>query len=77
MLRCRQRGFLYPQPRKVVEEIAEMSFGDFEGKLISESKNAAFKLWLPTRATTRRPGEDGELFFNRVAAGLQTIFSPI
>jgi alpha-ribazole phosphatase len=79
MLRCRQTAdFLYPQtPGKVVEEIAEMSFGDFEGKLISEVKELpAFKLWLADARHNAPPGgEDGELFFNRVSAGLQAIFT--
>ncbi len=78
MLRCRQTvDFLYPGvPVTAVEDIAEMSFGSFEGCLISEVRQLPeFKLWISDSRRYAPPGgENGEDFHSRISAGLNAIF---
>lgn len=65
--------FLYPQSRlMVVDELAEMDFGAYEGKTLEELKDdPAFCCWLANSHTEKPPeGESGEEFLIRIQAAV-------
>lgn len=75
--RCLQTAdFLYPQSRMmVVDELAEMDFGTFEGKSFDALKDDPdFCLWLADSNTQSPPeGESGQQFLTRIQAAVAAI----
>ncbi len=79
LTRCLQTAdLLYPDtPRTVVEDLVEISLGDFEGKYMKDLKDdPAYLAWLRESLTNTPPGaiETGEQFGQRIAMALQQIF---
>lgn len=78
LLRSRQSAeILYPHlPITVVEDLAEMAMGDFEGMSIEELKtDPAFESWLADSGQNAPPGgESGAVFAARLSDGLQAVF---
>lgn len=75
--RCLQTAdFLYPDRRiMLVDELAEMDFGEFEGKTFEELQDQPeFRLWLADSNTQSPPGgETGQAFLQRIQAALAAI----
>lgn len=79
LLRCQQTAdILYPDtPRTIVEDLVEMSLGDFEGQYIESLKNnPAYLDWISDSLRHSPPNsvETGEQFAVRVAQALYRIF---
>lgn len=79
LLRCQQTAdILYPDtPRTIVEDLVEMSLGDFEGQYIESLKNnPAYIDWISDSLRHSPPNsvETGEQFAVRVAQALYRIF---
>lgn len=79
LLRCRQTAdILYPDtPRTLVDNLVELSLGDFEGKYIEDLKNTpAYIDWISDSIHNTPPGavESGEEFAVRIAGALNSIF---
>ena len=79
LLRCRQTAdILYPDsPLTVVEDLVEMSMGEFEGKLVADLKNLpAYRAWISDSLRNHPPGglESGEQFAARISGALHNIF---
>ena len=79
LLRCLQTAdILYPdKPRTIVEDLVELSLGNFEGKYIEELKNTPEYLdWIANSLHSTPPGalETGEQFGARIASALNAIF---
>ena len=80
LTRCVQTAdILYPDsPRTLVEDLVELSLGDFEGKYMKDLKdNPAYRAWLKESLKNTPPGalETGEQFAQRIAMALQQIFA--
>jgi alpha-ribazole phosphatase len=80
LLRCRQTAdMLYPDiPMTVVHELAEVSMGEFEGRLIKDLMNdPAYRLWLKDSLNNTPPGalETGGQFARRIADALHEVFA--
>lgn len=79
LLRCVQTAdILYPnQPRTIVEDLVELSLGDFEGKYIEDLKSIPEYLdWIADSLHNTPPGalESGEQFGARIGRALNAIF---
>lgn len=79
LLRCLQTAdILYPDtPRTVVDDLVEMSLGEFEGQYIDNLKdNPAYIDWISDSLKNSPPNslETGEQFAVRVAQALYRIF---
>ncbi len=79
LLRCTQTAdILYPdEPRTIVEDLVELSLGDFEGKYIDALQNdPAYRQWIANSLTGTPPGalETGEQFAARIGGALNAIF---
>jgi alpha-ribazole phosphatase len=77
--RCRQTAdLLYPDhPLTLVEDLVELSLGDFEGRYIRDLKELPeYRAWLANSLRNRPPGalESGEQFGQRIATALHHIF---
>ncbi|MBR5419883.1 MAG: cob(I)yrinic acid a,c-diamide adenosyltransferase [Lachnospiraceae bacterium] len=59
-------------PQTVVKELAEMNFGEFEGKSYAQmEENAAYWEWVDSGGESRIPGgESRDEFVNRIAGAL-------
>ena len=81
MTRCIQTaGVLYPQgDLQVVENLAEMDFGDFDGRTFEELADLPdFQHWLRNSLKEAPPGgESMEEFTQRVARGLSAVLACI
>lgn len=78
LLRCRQTAeILYPdQQLTVVEDLIEMSFGDFEGRSIAQLRGLPeFEAWIRDSMHNTPPGaaETGEEFARRIGMAMQAI----
>lgn len=78
LMRCKQTAkFLYPE-RDAIElpQLAEMDFGDFEGKTIEQLKtDERFIRWVGDSLQTAPPnGESGEALARRALEGLSIVF---
>ncbi|MDY5022644.1 MAG: histidine phosphatase family protein [Blautia sp.] len=77
MLRCRQSAeIIFPGcPLKVVEELAECDFGEFENKNYQElDGNEAYQKWIDSNGTLPFPGgESREEFRTRNLLGFQKV----
>lgn len=78
LLRCRQTAeILYPDRQlTVVEDLIELSFGEFEGKSIAELRGLpAYEAWLRDSMRNAPPGaaETGAQFAERIANAMQSI----
>lgn len=68
---------LYPDsPVTVVEDLIEMSMGDFEGRSFDELKSEpAFVEWMSDSANNAPPGGENSLIFGeRISQGLNAVF---
>lgn len=69
---------LYPEQEiTVVEELKELSLGEFEGKRIEDLANLpAYQAWIANALRNTPPGslETGEQFSERIRTALNTIF---
>ena len=79
LLRCLQTAdILYPDtPLTVVDDLVELSLGDFEGQYMEELKNnPAYMAWISDSLKNTPPGavETGEEFAARVGYALHSIF---
>lgn len=79
LLRCTQTAdILYPDvPRTIVEDLIELSLGDFEGKYIDALQNdPAYRQWIANSLRHSPPGalETGEQFAARIGGALNAIF---
>lgn len=79
LLRCTQTAdILYPDvPRTIVEDLIELSLGDFEGKYIDALQNdPAYRQWIANSLKSTPPGalETGEQFGARIGGALNAIF---
>lgn len=79
LLRCTQTAdILYPDvPRTIVEDLIELSLGDFEGKYIDVLQNdPAYRQWIADSLRHSPPGalETGEQFAARIGGALNAIF---
>lgn len=78
LLRCRQTAeLLYPESWvRVVDQLREYDFGEFEGKSMQElAETGAFPLWVTNSLRTAPPGgEDPVAFTQRILQGLQAVF---
>lgn len=79
LLRCLQTAdLLYPDaPRTVVEDLMELSLGDFEGKRMDDLQaDPAYRSWLENSLQNTPPGalETGEQFAARIGSALHHIF---
>lgn len=79
LTRCVQTAdILYPDtPRTLVENLVELSLGDFEGKYIKDLQgDPAYRAWLRESLKNTPPGavETGTEFAQRIAVGLQQVF---
>lgn len=79
LLRCLQTAdILFPDtPRTVVDDLVELSLGDFEGKSIDELKNTpAYIDWISDSLHNKIPGslENGEQFATRISGALYAVF---
>lgn len=76
--RCRQTAqILYPDSwTRIVDQLREYDFGEFEGKNLQElSQVAAFTQWITDSLHTAPPGgEDPVAFTQRILLGLQKVF---
>lgn len=80
LLRCRQTAdLLYSDhPITVVEDLIEMSMGDFEGKYLRDLKDLPeYRDWLEDSLKRSPPGarETGEQFGRRIAGALDAVFT--
>ncbi|MEG2174199.1 MAG: histidine phosphatase family protein [Oscillospiraceae bacterium] len=80
LLRCRQTAqILYPmQPLTPVDDLMELSMGDFEGKFLRDLKGSqAYRAWMTDSLHNTPPGalETGEQFARRTARALHLVFS--
>lgn len=79
MTRCIQTaGVLYPQAElQVVPSLAEMDFGDFDGRTIGElQEREDFQKWVANSLREAPPGgESMEEFCRRVAVGLSSVLA--
>lgn len=78
LMRCRQTAdILFPStPMTVVDDLTEMSLGDFEGKSFdSLRENPDYIKWLENSIANPPPGalETGEEFIQRVSVALNSI----
>lgn len=75
--RCLQTAdLIYPDRRiMLVDELAEMDFGDYEGKTFDELQSRPdFRRWLTDSRTQSPPnGETGEVFLQRIQAAVAAI----
>ena len=78
LTRCVQTaGILYPdQPLLLAHDLAEIDFGEFEGKTIDELKdNPDYQQWMSSSFSVAPPGgEDGQAFTARIIRGAEQIF---
>ena len=79
LTRCVQTAdILYPDvSRTLVENLVELSMGDFEGKYMRDLQgDPAYQAWLRESLKNTPPGalETGEEFAQRIAMALQQIF---
>lgn len=79
LLRCTQTAdILYPdEPRTIVEDLIELSLGDFEGKYIDAlQEDPAYRQWITNSLSSTPPGalETGEQFGARIGGALNAIF---
>ncbi len=79
LLRCVQTAdILYPdEPRTIVEDLIELSLGDFEGKYIDAlQEDPAYRQWIANSLSSTPPGalESGEQFGARIGGALNAIF---
>lgn len=79
LMRCTQTAdILYPDaPRTIVEDLVELSLGDFEGKYIDALQNdASYRQWIANSLRHSPPGalETGEQFAARIGGALNAIF---
>ncbi|WMJ83586.1 histidine phosphatase family protein [Oscillospiraceae bacterium LTW-04] len=79
LLRCIQTAeILYPdEPRTVVEDLMELSLGDFEGKYIDAlQEDPAYLDWIANSLHSTPPGalETSEQFGARIGGALNAIF---
>ena len=79
LIRCRQTAdILFPsEPLTVVDDLTELSLGDFEGKSIDSLKDSpAYLAWLEDSGENTPPGalETGREFAERTAVALNAIF---
>ena len=79
MTRCIQTaGVLYPQAElQVVPSLAEIDFGDFDGRTIGELQDREdFRQWIANSSKEVPPGgESIEEFSHRVAVGLSSVLA--
>lgn len=76
MLRCLQTAhILYPaKDVQTVDKLAEIDFGDFEGKTANElENNPAYADWAAGRISAAPGGEDNLDFAKRLCVGLNEI----
>ena len=76
MLRCRQTAnILYPNKDiKLIENMREIDFGDFEGKTASELEALpSYADWAAGRISAAPNGEDNTEFAKRLCLGLNEI----
>lgn len=75
--RCLQTAdIVYPDRRiMLVDELAEMDFGDYEGRTFDELKDdPTFRLWLADSGNQSPPGgETGQQFLQRIQAAVAAI----
>ncbi len=78
LTRCVQTGgILYPErPLQIVHGLAELHFGEYEGKTMDELKDRPdFQSWLASSLSTAPPGgESGQEFTARIIDGVEQIF---
>lgn len=79
LLRCQQTAdILFPDaPRTIVEDLVELSMGDFEGKYIKELQtDPAYRAWIQDSLHHSPPNaaETGEEFGARIGRALHAIF---
>lgn len=78
LLRCRQTAaVLYPElGLKIVENLREYDFGEFEGKTASELEcHPDFLPWTSGQISAPPDGEDNSEFVKRICVGLNQIVS--
>ncbi len=78
LTRCVQTaGILYPQhPLQIVHSLAELHFGEYEGKTMEQLKDRPdFQRWLASSLTVSPPGgENSKDFTARILSGVEDIF---
>ena len=76
LLRCRQTAsILYPSKDiKIVDNLREIDFGEFEGKTANELESSpSYADWAAGRITAAPGGEDNTDFAKRLCVGLNEI----
>ena len=78
LTRCVQTaGILYPDQQLLLAHgLAEIDFGEFEGKTIDELKDSPdYQQWMASSFSVAPPGgEDGQTFTARIIQGVEQIF---
>ncbi len=76
MLRCRQTAnVIYPgRELKIIDNLIEYDFGDFEGRTAGELENLQeYKDWTSGRVSGTPNGEDNTEFAKRICLGINEI----